>query len=103
AKTNVDVPASNNPITTSVITTNRPWTDANRNYVPDCDLGNFGINGECGAIDNVNFGKNNPRALRWSDDVLRGFGARDSNWDLSSELQHQLHPNLSVTTGYYFN
>jgi hypothetical protein len=103
AKTNVDVPASNNPITTSVITTNRAWTDANRNYVPDCDLGNFGVNGECGAIDNQFFGQNNPRALRWADDVLVGWGARDSNWDLSSELQHQLMEGLSVTTGYYFN
>jgi hypothetical protein len=103
AKTNVDVPAANNPITTSVITANRPWTDLNRNYVPDCDLGNFGVNGECGAIDNQNFGKNNPRAVRWADDVLNGWGVRDSNWDLSSELQHQLLDNLSITTGYYFN
>jgi hypothetical protein len=103
AKTNVDVPAANNPITTSVITTNRAWDDRNRNYIPDCDLGNFALNGECGDIDNLNFGKNNPRALRWADDVLRGWGVRDSNWDLSSELQHQLFDFLSVTTGYYFN
>jgi hypothetical protein len=103
AKTNVDVPAANNPITSSVITTTRAWRDLNRNYVPDCDLGNFGDQPECGAIDNVNFGKNNPRAVRWADDVLHGFGARDSNWDLSSELQHQLFDNLSMTTGYYFN
>ena len=64
AKTNVVVPAANNPITTSVITTNRSWDDANTNYVPDYDLGNFARNGECGPIDNENFGKNNPRAQR---------------------------------------
>jgi len=103
AKTNVDVPAANNPITTSVITTSRRWTDLNKNYVPDCDLGNFGEQPECGAIDNQFFGQNNPKAVQWSDDVLRGWGARDSNWDLSSEIQHQLLQGLSVTAGYYFN
>jgi hypothetical protein len=35
--------------------------------------------------------------------VLHGWGVRDSNWDLSSEVQHQLLERLSVTTGYYFN
>lgn len=103
AKTNVDVPAANNPITTSVITTTRTWTDANHNYVPDCDLGNFGINGECLAIDNQFFGKNNPRAVQWDPSVLGGWGVRDSNWDISSELQRQLGDNMSVTAGYYFN
>jgi hypothetical protein len=86
-----------------VITTSRTWIDANKNYVPDCDLGNFGVNGECLAIDNQFFGQNNPRAVQWTDGVLHGWGARDSNWDLSSEIQHQLLQGLSVTAGYYFN
>ncbi len=103
AKTNVDVPAANNPITTSVITTSRAWRDLNKNFVPDCDLGNFGEQPECGAIDNQFFGQNNPRAVQWTDGVLHGWGARDSNWDLSSEIQHQLLQGLSVTAGYYFN
>ena len=29
---------------------------ANGNYVPDCDLANFGANGECGPMSNPNFG-----------------------------------------------
>jgi hypothetical protein len=103
AKTNVDVPAANNPIITSVNNADRAWTDANRNYIPDCDLGNFAANGECGAINNENFGKNNPLALRWDEEVLRGWGVRDSNWDFSSEVQHQLLTGLSVTAGYYLN
>jgi hypothetical protein len=103
AKTNVDVPAALNPITTSVNSASRAWTDTNRNFVPDCDLGNFAANGECAQIGNQNFGKNNPRAVRWSNDVLQGWGVRDSNWDFSSELQHQLRDGLSMTTGYYFN
>ena len=92
-----------NPITTSVNTANRSWTDANLDYVPDCDLGNFGQNGECGALDNQNFGKSNPNAVRWSDDVREGWGTRDYNWEFGSEVQHELTRGLSLNGGYYFN
>jgi hypothetical protein len=103
AKTNVDVPTANNPITTSVISASRAWTDGNQDYVPDCDLGNFATNGECGAISNEFFGQNNPNAQRWSDEVLRGWGVRDSNWDISTEIQHQLNQHMSMSAGYFFN
>ena len=110
AKTNVDVPTANNPISTSVISANRSWTDSNHNYVPDCDLGNFaaqnlsGSGGDiCGAIDNQFFGQNNPNANKWSDEVLRGWGVRDSNWDISTEVQHQLNQHISMSAGYFFN
>jgi hypothetical protein len=69
--------------------------------VPNCDLVNFAANGECGAIDNQNFGKSNPLATRYADDVvLRG---RAYTWDINTELQHQLLPSVSVTAGYYHN
>ena len=74
AKLGTEIPETNNPIATSVTTVSRVWTDGNSNYVPDCNLGDFAANGECGAISNQNFGKNNPRATRYADDVLRGFG-----------------------------
>ena len=35
--------------------------------------------------------------------MLAGWGVRDSNWDLSSELQQQLGERMSATAGYYFN
>ena len=95
--------AGANPIASSVITAGRAWTDANGNYVPDCDLGNFTLNGECGAIDNANFGKNNPLATRYDPDVLNGYGKRDFNWDLSTEIQHQLREGVGLSAGYYFN
>ena len=91
----------NNPFVRSITTTNRAWNDANENYIPDCDLGNFDANGECGGISNTNFGKNNPNATQWDPDVLNGL--RDSNWDLSAEVQQELMDGLSVTLGYYFN
>ena len=101
AKIGTEITNANNPIVRSVNSTNRSWNDANGNYVPDCDLGNFGANGECGAIDNNNFGQLNPNAVQWDPDVLNGL--RDSNWDLSAELQQELVQGLSMTVGYYFN
>jgi hypothetical protein len=111
AKTNVDVPQTLNPINTSVNSASRSWSDTtfgagdprSGNFAPDCDLGNFAANGECGAITNQFFGKTNPNAIIWSEDVRLGWGVRDSNWDFSSEIQHELRPGLSVTGGYYRN
>jgi hypothetical protein len=93
----------NNPITTSVNLTGRAWNDANRNYVPDCELTTFAANGECGPIQNQNFGRANPLANRWADDALRGFGLREYNWDMTAEVQHELRAGVSVTAGYYRN
>lgn len=95
--------AGANPIATSVVSAGRGWNDANRNYVPDCDLGNFAANGECGAINNQNFGRNNPNATRYNPEVLNGYGKRDYNWDFSSEVQHQLRPGVGLSAGYYYN
>src|SRR5262249_47355791 len=87
----VGVAEANNPIATSVNSVTRNWSDANGNYIPDCDLRNFGANGECGPISNVNFGKINPSATRYADDLIRGFGTRDYFWILRS--------NYSISSG----
>ena len=91
-----------NPITTSINTVNRTWNDTNGNYVPDCDLGNFGVNGECGALNNTNFGGRNP-TINYSDDVLHGTSKRGYNWDFTTEVQRQLRTGVSMTAGYYRN
>jgi hypothetical protein len=103
AKLGTEIAESANPINTSVNAAARGWTDTNRNYVPDCDLGNFGDNGECRAIADSNFGKNNPFATRYDPDVLDGWGKRDFNWDFSTEIQHELSPGFGLTGGYYRN
>jgi hypothetical protein len=100
AKTGVNIASANSPIETSINAVNRSWNDADRDYVPDCDLGNFAANGECGAIDNANFGKLNPLAARWSEDVLRGWGVRDFHWDFVTSVEHQITPDIGVTVGY---
>lgn len=99
----VSVAQQFNPVLTSVNSTNRSWNDANRNYVPDCDLANFAANGECGPIDNQNFGKLNPNARRFDDDLVRGFGNRDYFWDAAAEIHHEVRPGMSLVGGYYRN
>ena len=91
------------PVTTSILTARRSWTDRNGNFIPDCDLTNFALNGECGAISNRNFGQVNPSAVRFSDEVTRGWGARPYTWDIATEVEHQLTRWMSVTGGFYHN
>jgi len=99
----INIAIANNQLVTSVNQVQRPWTDANGNFVPDCDLRSPAANGECGAFANQNFGRLNPNATRYADDVLHGFGVRPYMWDLSTEVQHELRSGLSVTAGYYRN
>ena len=98
----VSIARAANPITASVNRTTRNWNDANGDFEPDCDLTNFGANGECGALRNQNFGGTRIRA-RYADDVTKGWSARDYLWDVSTEVQQQIGDGLSVTAGYYRN
>ena len=102
AKTTTAITQSNNPITTSINSVTRVWTDADRDYLPDCDLANRAANGECAAMSNQNFGGLNITTI-YDDNVLRGFGVRGYNWDFTTELQHQVAEGLSVSGGYYRN
>jgi hypothetical protein len=103
SKIGTDLAEAINPVVTSVNTTTRFWTDANKNFVPDCDLGNFGQNGECTPISNQNFGKNNPSATVYDPAVLNGYGVRDYNWDFSTEIQHELFTGFAINAGYDHN
>jgi len=95
--------ASANPIIASFNTVNRQWNDTNGNLTPDCVLTDPVANGECGPFQNLNFGRNNPNATRFADDVTRGFGVRPYNLDIAAEVQHELRPGVSITGGYYHN
>ena len=98
----VEIANANNPIVASVNQVTRSWNDTNGDFKPDCDLANRAQNGECGPLQNQNFG-NPVVTTRYSDSVLKGFGVRPYNWDMSAEVQHQIGRNMSVTAGYYRN
>lgn len=91
------------PLNRSINSTTRAWTDANGNYFPDCNLRNFSQNGECGPLQNSNFGRSDPNATEYAKDVRNGWGLRPYTWDLGTEVQHQLGALMSVTGGYYHN
>jgi len=97
----IDIASANHPVNSSVASANRTWSDANRNYVPDCDLRNPLANGECGTLDNLNFGRNNPNAYRYDPNLLNGWRKRNFTWQAQAFLQHELVPNVGVTFGYF--
>jgi hypothetical protein len=92
--------ASLNPVNLLVLQTTRNWNDANRNFVPDCDLTNPAANGECAAMANANFGNSVP-GNTYDPDTLTGWGKRPYNWEFSAGVQHEIVPRVSVDVGYF--
>jgi hypothetical protein len=91
--------ASGNPASNLTRTTTRTWNDANRNYVPDCELRNPIANGECGPWSNLTFGQ--LVGSRYADGVLSGWNRQYANWQGSVSLQHELRPGFGVSVGYF--
>ena len=89
-----------NPSRNLVTSATRTWTDANRNYVPECDLLNVRANGECGALSNENFGTVVTN-LTYDKDMLTGWGRRNFNWEISAGVQQELMPLVSAEVNYF--
>ena len=89
-----------NPAAAVGATTTRTWTDSDGNYTPDCDLANPLLNGECGAIDNRNFGTPVINT-RYAPDVMEGWGKRPFIWQFSGSLRHELRPGVALMVGYF--
>jgi carboxypeptidase family protein len=88
-----------NPLIRTALSTTRTWNDANRDYVPDCDLVNPAANGECGRMDNQNFGKE--VFTRFFDpEFIDGWGKRGYNWELGLSVQQELMARVGLTVGY---
>ena len=91
-----------NPIARMVVNSTRGWTDADRDFVPDCDLMNRGANGECAPLDNQNLGL--PVFTRSFDpDFVGGWGTRPYNWSFGVGVQHEVVPRVSATVTYNRN
>jgi hypothetical protein len=93
-------PAVVNPIgpVGNTLATTRSWRD-NGDFIPQCDLTNYAANGECGAIDNLNFGTANLN-IAYDPSAVTGWGTRFNNWETSASIQHEVVPGLSVEGSY---
>jgi hypothetical protein len=80
----------------------RAWTDADRDFVADCDLMNPLANSGtdfCGQISTLNFGQN--VFTSDLDPALRsGWGVRSGDWQFGASVQQQILPRMSVEVGY---
>jgi hypothetical protein len=102
-------PSLRMPQTTSAFGTpgvTRAWTDANGDFVPDCDLLNPAAQDNrasgrdlCGVMSNVNFGTN-LLSNNFDPAILRGWGVRPSDWNLAVTLQHRLGRRAALDVTY---
>jgi hypothetical protein len=84
----------------------RSWSDANTNFVPDCDLLNpnaqdlRAAGGDlCGVVSNTRFGQN-VLTNNFDPALLKGWGVRPSDWTLDVSIQRQILPRTSATLTY---
>ena len=98
-----------NPLIRTTPQTTRTWNDRttfpagdprNGNYIPDCDLVNPAANGECGRMDNQNFGKE-VFTKSFDPDLIHGWGKRTYNWEMGVSVQQELVPRVGLTVGYF--
>jgi len=88
------------PLIRTTPQTTRTWTDSNSNFIPDCVLTSPDANGECGRMDNQNFGKEVFTKV-FDPDLINGWGKRTYNWEMGVSLQQEVLPRVGVTVGYF--
>jgi hypothetical protein len=95
-----------NPTGRLSTTSTRSWTDANGNFVADCDLLNRATqdlrsSGRdfCGPNTNANFGT--PLFESTLDPaLLSGWGVRSGDWQWGASVQQEVLPRVAVELGY---
>ena len=92
--------SSGNPVSRLANTVTRTWTDANRDFIPQCDLLDPLLNGECAAMSNASFGLP-VAATTFDPDTLNGWSTRPSQWEFSTGVQHEVMPRVSVDVSYF--
>ena len=95
------------PANLVVQTTTRNWTDANGNFIPDCDLSNPALQDTrptggdlCGAFASPTFGLP-ARGSTYDPDTLSGWGKRGFDWEFSTGVQRELFARTSLSAGYF--
>ena len=99
------IPTSTGPF--GVQGVNRAWTDADSDFVPDCDLNNLAAQdlratgGDfCGAVSNTRWGQN-VLTNNYDPDLLKGWGVRPSDWDFGASVQQQILTRMSVEVAFH--
>jgi hypothetical protein len=95
-----------NPTSRLSLTTTRAWTDADGDYVTDCNLlnpatqdlrasgGDF-----CGVNTNANFGTQVFESTL-DPSLFSGWGIRSGDWQWGASVQQEVLPRVSVEVGY---
>ena len=104
---NFPVTMGPNPIAVLANTATRTWTDANNNFVPDCNLSNLqaqdlrASGGDfCDIASELRFGQATPNTT-YDPELLTGWNKRAYNWEFSTGVQHEILPRVSVDVGYF--
>jgi hypothetical protein len=90
-----------NPIGALTASDTRPWTDVDGNGLPLDANGNIQFNELAPSASTPTFGRLTVPTTTYSPDVLRGWGKRGYNNELTFAAQHQLAERVSVNGGYY--
>jgi len=76
----------------------RGWTDANHDFVPQCNFLNPAPNGECGAGSPSFLKTTTP--LTTDPALTGGWNSREYSWDLSAGVTQQIAPRVSMELDY---
>ena len=90
-----------NPIGALTATDTRPWTDLDGNGLPLDAAGNIQFNELTNSASTPTFGRLTVPTTQYSPDLLRGWGKRGYNNEITFAMQHQLADRMSVNGGYY--
>ncbi|MEO8257491.1 MAG: carboxypeptidase regulatory-like domain-containing protein [Acidobacteriota bacterium] len=94
-----------NPVNAMANVVTRSWNDRgglgiNNDYIPQCDLLNPLLNGECGALSDARFGQPIPSTVS-DPEMLHGWNKRPYDWEFETGVQHQLLPRVGVDVSYF--
>ena len=90
-----------NPASAASTSANREWTDLNGNFTPECDFLAPAANGECGTLQNLNFGVLGDLPRSYDPDAVAGWHVRPYNTEMVVAVQQQLTDRIGLDGGWY--
>jgi hypothetical protein len=88
-----------NPAVSLVQSTTRGWTDADGDFVADCDFLNSAANGECLEWANLQW-RQQGVTTTVNPATQEGWGVRNWDWQFSAGVQQEIAPRVSVDVNY---